>query len=33
MSLLAGVAASGIYVRTAQSPTIAELAEFLARGW
>jgi len=32
-SLLAGVGASGIYVRTAQSPSIAELAEFLARGW
>jgi len=33
MSLLAGVAASGIYVRTAQSPGIAQLAEFLTRGW
>jgi sugar/nucleoside kinase (ribokinase family) len=33
MSLLAGVATSGIYVRTAQSPAIAQLAEFLASGW
>ena len=33
MSLLAGVAASGFYVRTAQSPAIAQLAEFLTRGW
>jgi hypothetical protein len=33
MSLLAGVATSGIYVRTAQSPAIAQLAGFLASGW
>ncbi len=33
MSLLAGVATSGFYVRTAQSPAIAPLADFLARGW
>ena len=33
LSLLAGVATSGYYVRTAQSPAIAPLAEFLQRGW
>jgi hypothetical protein len=33
LSLLAGVAASGYYVRTAQSPAIPALAEFLNRGW
>jgi sugar/nucleoside kinase (ribokinase family) len=33
MSLLAGVAASGFYVRTAQSPSIPELAEFLNSNW
>ncbi|MDR3636589.1 MAG: PfkB family carbohydrate kinase, partial [Isosphaeraceae bacterium] len=29
--LCAGVATSGYYVRTAQSPTVAQLAEFVAR--
>jgi sugar/nucleoside kinase (ribokinase family) len=33
LSLLAGVATSGFYVRTAQSPAIASLADFLSRGW
>ncbi|MGA2544128.1 MAG: PfkB family carbohydrate kinase [Verrucomicrobiota bacterium] len=33
LSLLAGVATSGFYVRTAQSPAIAPLADFLTRGW
>jgi hypothetical protein len=33
MSLLTGVATSGFYVRTAQSPAIPQLAEFLNRGW
>ncbi|MGD0411277.1 MAG: hypothetical protein ABSC18_06200 [Verrucomicrobiota bacterium] len=33
LSLLAGVATSGYYVRTAQSPDIASLADFLSRGW
>jgi sugar/nucleoside kinase (ribokinase family) len=33
LSLLAGVATSGYYVRTAQSPAIASLADFLSRGW
>jgi sugar/nucleoside kinase (ribokinase family) len=33
MSLLTGVAASGFYVRTAQSPAIPQLADFLNRGW
>jgi sugar/nucleoside kinase (ribokinase family) len=33
MSLLAGVAASGFYVRTAQSPAIPQLAEFLNSDW
>ena len=33
LSLLAGVATSGYYVRTAQSPGIPELAEFLSKGW
>jgi sugar/nucleoside kinase (ribokinase family) len=33
LSLLTGVAASGYYVRTAQSPSIAQLAAFLNQGW
>jgi sugar/nucleoside kinase (ribokinase family) len=33
MSLLTGVATSGYYVRTAQSPAIPQLADFLNRGW
>jgi sugar/nucleoside kinase (ribokinase family) len=33
LSLLASVGASGYYVRTAQSPAIATLADFLNRGW
>ena len=33
LSLLAGVGASGYYVRTGQSPAIATLADFLNRGW
>jgi hypothetical protein len=33
MSLLTGVATSGFYVRTAQSPAIPQLAEFLKQGW
>jgi len=33
LCLLAGVATSGFYVRTAQSPAIAPLADFLTRGW
>ena len=33
LSLLAGVGTSGYYVRTAQSPAIATLADFLNRGW
>ena len=33
MSLLTGVATSGYYVRTAQSPSVAQLAEFLTKNW
>jgi sugar/nucleoside kinase (ribokinase family) len=33
LSLLTGVATSGYYVRTALSPSIADLAEFLGKGW
>ena len=33
LSLLAGVASSGFYVRTAQSASIAALADFLNRDW
>jgi len=33
MSLLCGVATSGIYVRTGQSPSLPQLAGFLNQGW
>ncbi len=33
MSLLTGVATSGFYVRTGQSPGVAQIAEMMSRGW